>query len=131
MNMKRTAKFFKCINCNTLVEALNPQCCDEMTYCGHSMEMIIPNRSDGDGEKHMPVVKREGSIITVCVGHLLHPMSREHRIMWIELSGCGYTRRAYLTAGEDPIVSFIVNENDNDFEVYAYCSRHGLWKTTV
>lgn len=129
--MRRTARFFKCVSCSTLVEALNPQCCDELSCCGHGMEMLIPNRFGDQEEKHMPVIRREGGIITVCIGRVLHPMSREHRIMWVELQGGGCVRRVSLRPGEDPIVSFRINENDGGFMVYAYCNRHGLWQSGI
>lgn len=131
--MRISARFYKCVKCSTLVEALNPQCCDEMHCCGNEMVLLRPETDESAPEapRHLPVVKREGAIVTVCVGRVLHPMSREHRIVWIELRGGNFVRRAYLGAGEDPIVSFTVGENDSGFELYAYCTKHGLWKVNA
>ena len=129
--MKTTPKFFKCTECSTLVEALNPQCCDEMTCCGKPMEMLLPNSKGEREEKHLPVVKRDGDTLTVCVGRILHPMTKNHSIKWIELVGRGFERRISLKSGDDPIVSFKIHENERLISVYAYCSVHGLWRTEI
>lgn len=129
--MKKTLKFFKCVECNTLVEALNPQCCDEMSCCGKPMEMLIPNTHISLAEKHMPVVKRDGNDITVCIGRILHPQTKEHHIKWIELVGNGFERRVELKSGDDPIVTFHTNEHEHAVAVYAYCSLHGLWRANI
>ncbi len=41
--------------------------------------------SEGAGEKHLPVVERDGDKITVKVGSVFHPMTKEHSITWIFL----------------------------------------------
>jgi len=127
--MRRNPKFFKCTECNTLVEALNPQCCDEMCCCGKPMEMLIPNKLAGLEEKHLPVIKRDGSNITICIGRILHPQTIEHHIKWVELICDGYERRVELKSGDDPIVTFRIHEGERVIAVYAYCSVHGLWRS--
>jgi len=126
--MKQIPKFFKCSECSTLVEALNPQCCDEMSCCGRPMELIKPNELISLEEKHLPVIKREGDTLTVCIGRVLHPMTREHSIKWIALCGRDYVKRKYLKSGDDPIVTFTISEHEKDLSVYAFCNLHGLWR---
>ena len=49
------------------------------------MELLKANELIALEEKHLPIVKREGNNLTVCVGRVLHPMSKEHSIQWIEV----------------------------------------------
>lgn len=128
--MLNEPKFLKCVNCETLVESLNPQCCDEVTCCGEPMELLKPNQLVALEEKHLPVVKREGDMLTVCVGRVLHPMSREHSILWVEIKSRRGVQRINLKKGDDPIVTFHIMD-DEPVSVYAYCNLHGLWKVSV
>jgi superoxide reductase len=121
------SKFFKCVNCDTLVEALNPQCCDDLVCCGRPMQMLKINADAALEEKHIPVIKRENDCITVCVGRVLHPMCSEHSILWVELKGKYICYRVNLKKGDDPIVTFREIGSERSYIVYAYCSIHGLW----
>ena len=98
-------KFYKCGVCDAILESITPHCCDDLTCCGKSMELLKANELIALEEKHLPIVKREGNNLTVCVGRVLHPMSKEHSIQ-----------------------SFEVPENV-PVTVYSYCNLHGLWKT--
>lgn len=123
-------KFYKCDICGTLLEAITPQCCDELCCCGKEMRLIRPGEDKELYDKHTPVVKREDSYITVCVGRVLHPMSVEHSILWIEVKSKYRAQRVILKKGEDPIATFEVPPK-TPVTVYAYCSKHGLWKTRL
>lgn len=125
------SKFLKCADCDTLVEALSGQCCDELMCCGKPMEILKPNQLIGLEEKHLPVVKIGEGVITACIGRVLHPMSREHSILWVELKGKNISRRIELKKGEDPIATFNVDASDGPFAIYSYCNLHGLWKTDI
>lgn len=131
MIVKRYPKFFKCTECSTLVEALNPQCCDEMSCCGKPMQMLRANALSELKEKHMPTIRRSGGELTVYVGSVLHPMTREHSIKWVELIGEGYEKRVELKSGDDPIVTFRIGEDERVLAVYAYCCVHGLWRAEI
>ena len=54
-------KFYKCGECDAILEAVTPQCCDELCCCGKPMELLKANEMITLEEKHMPVVKREGN----------------------------------------------------------------------
>ncbi|MCI5604611.1 MAG: desulfoferrodoxin [Clostridia bacterium] len=128
--MLNEPKFLKCVTCDTLVECLNPQCCDELMCCGVQMELLKPNQLISLEEKHLPVVKREGDMLTVCVGRVLHPMSSEHNILWVEVKSKYAVQRINLKKGDDPIAIFHVAEEEPVL-VYAYCNLHGLWKVSA
>ena len=82
-------KFYKCGVCDAILESITPHCCDDLTCCGKPMELLKANELIALEEKHLPIVKREGNNLTVCVGRVLHPMSKEHSIQWIEVK-CKY-----------------------------------------
>lgn len=95
------------------------------------MIMLHPNQTQELSAKHLPVIKRSGDTLTVCVGRILHPMTSEHCIKWIELVGNGFEKRVDLKCGDDPIVTFHISENEHALSVYAYCGVHGLWREAV
>ncbi len=128
--MLNEPKFLKCNECGMIVESLSPRCCDELTCCGKPMELLKPNMLISLEEKHLPIVKREGDSVIVCVGRLLHPMSREHNIMWIEAKSRYSRQRVDLKHGDDPIVTFKITDK-SPVSVYAYCNLHGLWKSSL
>ncbi len=123
-------KFYKCGECEAIVEAVTPQCCDELTCCGKPMELLRANEMIALEEKHMPVVKREGNTLTVCVGRILHPMSSEHSILWIEIKSKYSEQRITMKRGDDPIAIFETPRN-TPVTVYSYCSLHGLWRVSA
>ena len=129
--MTYSSRFFKCVECETLVEALNPQCCDDLVCCDKPMNMLRANSDMAIGEKHIPVIKRENGCMTVCIGRVLHPMSREHSILWVELRGKYICNKVYLKKGEDPIVIFRGVDENAHYTIYAYCNKHGLWRTEI
>lgn len=123
-------KFYKCSECGAILEAITPQCCDELNCCGKEMTLLKANELIELSDKHMPVVKREDSFLTVCAGRVLHPMSGEHSILWIEAKSKYRAQRVMLRKGDDPIVTFEIPK-DTPVTVYAYCNLHGLWKVSA
>lgn len=123
-------KFYKCRDCDAILEAITPQCCDDLMCCGKGMELVKANELIGLEEKHLPVVKREGNHLTVCVGRVLHSMSSEHSILWIEVKSKYLAQRVTLRKGDDPIATFEVPENV-PVTIYSYCNLHGLWKVSA
>lgn len=121
-------KFYKCGVCDAILESITPHCCDDLTCCGKPMELLKANELIALEEKHLPIVKREGNNLTVCVGRVLHSMSKEHSIQWIEVKSKYLEQRITLKKGDDPIATFEVPENV-PVTVYSYCNLHGLWKT--
>ena len=126
--MKNT-KFYICSHCGNIAEKINDSGVP-MVCCGKRMDEIIPGVVEASHEKHIPVVSREGNVITVTVGSVIHPMSEEHSIEWIYLETDKGAHRRALTPGEEPVVKFVV-DGETPIAVYAYCNLHGLWKTEI
>ena len=122
-------KFYICAHCGNIVEMVHdagvPMIC-----CGQKMNELVPNTVEASGEKHIPAVKVEGSIVDVNVGAVDHPMVDVHWIEWIQLVTDKGSYRKWLNPGEAPNVKFLLDE-EKPIAVYAYCNLHGLWKTEL
>jgi len=127
--MQFQPQFFRCAHCGQIVSILRdagvPIVC-----CGQRMDRLVPNATDAAQEKHVPVVAREGDMLTVRVGSAAHPMLAEHSIEWVYLHMAGGGQRRILSPGEAPEAVFCVGRGQA-LEAYAYCNLHGLWKAAV
>lgn len=117
-------KFYKCGECQSVAM--------ELISGTHDMEKkfqeLQANTVDASGEKHVPVVTKNGDKVHVKVGELEHPMLEEHYIMWIylETERGGFLRM--LSPGDKPEAEFSLESGDKAVTAYAYCNLHGLWK---
>ena len=91
-------------------------------------EELTANTTDGAFEKHVPVIEQTGDSVTVRVGSIAHPMMEEHWIEWIALQTSNGNQRKKLQPGDEPEVTFLIQEGDEVEAVYAYCNLRGLWK---
>lgn len=117
-------KMYKCDICGNQVELI-VNGGGELVCCGQPMRKVKANSTDAAGEKHVPVIKREGKKVTVTVGEVLHPMVPEHYIEWVVVEADGKTLRHHFKPGDKPEVEFCV-EGDS-VVAYEYCNLHGLW----
>ena len=122
-------KFFRCKHCGNFVGLVTgggvPMIC-----CGEPMEELIPNTSDGAGEKHVPAVYVDGNTVTVQVGTVMHPALPEHHIEFIYLETENGGQRKSIVVGADPVAHFLLT-GDKPVAVYEYCNLHGLWKAEI
>jgi superoxide reductase len=119
-------KFYKCNHCGNIFGVINdanvvPIC------CGEPMEVLVANTTDAAKEKHVPVIERDGTKVTVKVGSVPHPMLDEHYIQWIIIMQGDVTERAILTPGDAPEATFTVADASAPVRAYEYCNLHGLW----
>ena len=122
-------KFYICPDCGMVIETVHdsgiaPSC------CGMKMDVLIPNTVEASGEKHIPDVTVDGSVVTVNVGSVDHPMQDAHYIEWVQLVTERGSQRRYMKPGDAPKVTFHLGE-EKPVAVYAYCNLHGLWKTEL
>ena len=119
-------KVYKCNHCGNVLMVMKdggvvPVC------CGESMTELKVNTVDGVGEKHVPVVERDGERVVVRVGAVPHPMTAEHYIEWIVVVAGGQVLTAYLGPEDSPEAEFRLADLEGDVVAYAYCNLHGLW----
>ncbi len=120
-------KFFKCSHCGNIIAYVSPSGVP-VVCCGDEVTEIVPNTSDGAGEKHVPVIKQEGNLVTVSVGSVTHPMQEKHYIQWISLQTEQGNQRKALTPDQEPVATFALAPGDKVVAAYEYCNLHGLWK---
>ncbi len=121
-------RFFRCKKCGNIVAMVKASGVP-IVCCGQPMEEIKPNTVEAAVEKHKPVIKVEGTLVTVTVGSVPHPMLPEHHIEWISLQTKFGNQRKALNAGEKPVAVFAILPGDEVECAYAYCNLHGLWKS--
>lgn len=119
-------KFYKCDICGKIITVLYGDSVPTMC-CGEVMKEIIPNRTDGASEKHVPVFHTEGSTVNVKIGSDPHPMTYNHSIIWVGLQTSEGFQFKELTPDDSPEVCFRITEGDSAETVYAFCNLHGLW----
>ena len=123
-------KVLKCMTCGNIVTVLN-EGGGTITCCGSNMTELVPNTSDGAGEKHVPVVTVDGSKVSVAVGSVEHPMLDAHYIQWVALEIDKGVQIKKLKPGEKPFAEFVLAEGEKAVAAYEYCNLHGLWKTDI
>ena len=120
-------KFYICKHCGNIIAKVKdsgvPVVC-----CGEKMAELVPGTTDGALEKHVPVYEVKDGKVYVTVGAVEHPMAPEHSIEWVALCTRRGVQCKNLMPGQPPAVDFALCEGDEVEAVYAYCSRHGLWK---
>lgn len=120
-------KFFKCEHCGKIITMLSERAVPTVC-CGDPMKELIPGTTDAAVEKHVPVVKQDGGIVTVEIGSVAHPMAEEHHIEWIVLETSHGCQMKKLAPGEEPKAVFALSEGEKIVAAYEYCNLHGLWK---
>lgn len=120
-------KFFVCKHCGNIItyayDSKVPVVC-----CGETMEEMVAGTVDASREKHVPVIKVEGNIVTVDVGSVAHPMEEKHYITFVALETKAGTQIVKLVAGDKPEAVFALLPGDEVIAVYEHCNLHGLWK---
>ena len=121
-------KFYKCRHCGNVIEKVVDSGV-KVVCCGEQMEELVPNTSDGSGEKHVPVVKRlDDCKIEIKVGSVAHPMTEEHHIAFIYVETEHGGIRINLKDRPEAVVCTCT---DRAVAVYEYCNLHGLWKAEL
>lgn len=120
-------KFYYCKHCGKVIAIVKntpvPTIC-----CGEAMAELVPGVTDAATEKHVPVIQIDGSVVTVSVGQVAHPMQEEHYIEWILLQTDKGIQKKWLKPGDDPKARFILDEGEKVVAAYEYCNLHKLWK---
>jgi superoxide reductase len=125
--MKPELMIYRCSVCGNIVTLLRDGG-GELVCCGEPMKLLVAGENETAAkEKHIPVVTKDGEVITVSVGSVLHPMTEEHHIEFVLLVANGRIGVRFLSPGDTPVVKISGCDFD-DYEIYAYCNLHGLWK---
>jgi superoxide reductase len=118
-------QIYKCGMCGNMV-AVTHAGPGQLVCCNQPMTLLIENTTDAAQEKHIPVIEKVDGGYKVSVGSVLHPMTEDHLIEWIELTADGKTCCQFLAPDQAPEVIF--QTNAQAVSTRAYCNLHGLWK---
>lgn len=117
----------KCLKCGALIEIMQDCTCDNcgIKCCGEEMQLLIPNSVDASIEKHVPTYEKVEDEIFVKVNHV---MEKEHFIEWIAVVKDCSVNKVVLYPEQNAECRFKYIPGST---IYAYCKKHGLWKTDV
>lgn len=118
----------KCLKCGATVKVTEDCNCEGcgITCCGEPMKVMVPNTEEAAVEKHKPTYEIVDDQLVVKVNHV---MDDEHYIEWISVVFDDKEITRYLKPGDKPILKCYHHEKGT--KIYAYCNKHGLWKTEV
>ena len=128
--MTEKLELYKCQVCSNLIEVILPGV-GELVCCSEPMELLKAKSYNEEAElfeKHVPVVvfNEEGERI-IRVGSQLHPMTKEHYIMFIEAvsKDKNNAHLRYFYPEDDPCM-----EEPCECSAISrdYCNIHGLWE---
>lgn len=119
-------KFYRCEVCKNFFGVINDSGVNPVC-CGQPMTDVKANSTDAAGEKHVPVLERNGKSLKVKVGSVAHPMLEEHYIQWIYVMQGDHAQRIGLKPGAAPEADFILDSDTEPVSAYEYCNLHGLW----
>jgi superoxide reductase len=120
-------QLYYCAICGNVVEVVNAGA-EALVCCGEPMQLLKENSVDAAKEKHVPVVEGDETGVKVSVGSVLHPMTEEHYIVFIEvITTDDMVLRQELKPGMQPVAEFPVPMSK---VLYAreYCNLHKLWR---
>jgi superoxide reductase len=124
--MAKKIYFYHCRNCDTIVELVENgghslRCCDK------PMELEEVKEYGNLSEYHLPQLRHQDGLLYVSVGAKMHPQSEDHHISFIVLVSKQTVKRINIK-GDGPATAIFADMDHGD--VYAYCNKHGIWKTS-
>ena len=124
--MTKLREIYYCKHCKNLVEVLQVGA-GTLECCGEAMLLLEANSTDAANEKHVPAIVDHGDSIEVTVGSVVHPMTEEHYITFIECLTTKGVCRKELKPGDPPVANFKIKK-DELLSVREFCNLHMLWK---
>jgi superoxide reductase len=128
--MCREPKFYVCKHCGNMVSMLHESGV-KMICCGDEMTELVANTTDAAVEKHVPVITVKDDVVTVTVGSVPHPMTPEHKIVWIYLQTEKGEQLNCVDTQDVAETTYKLTEGDKIIAAFEYCNLHGLWKVSV
>ncbi len=124
--MVQKFEVYKCEVCGAIVEVFHAAK-GTLSCCNSPMKHMKESSTDAALEKHVPQIEKTADGYKISVGSVLHPMTDEHYIEWIEVIG-DRQRVFHLNPGDEPVVEVKCACDIDKLVVREYCNLHGLWK---
>ncbi len=126
MTDKKKAYF--CENCGNVVETLWDS--KQSLKCrGNEMIELKLNTTGASKEIHVPIIKNEGSKVTVSVGEEPHPMESEHHIIFIEVLAGDKVLRHYFKEGDEKAEALFFVEEGVPVKAKAFFNLDDFWES--
>lgn len=120
---------YKCETCGNVVEVL-VNGGGELYCCGKPMVKVEAQSLENSiEEKHVPIfIDKDEYTTEIRVGEVLHPMTKEHHIVFIQAisSDKNYSTIKFLAVDEEP--KFLLQGNKKYSYAREFCNIHGLWE---
>lgn len=121
-------EIYKCEICGNIVQKLHDGG-GELICCGEEMQKLEPKHNEESiTEKHVPIfIKTDEQNTEIRVGEILHPMTQEHHIEFIEAinNDENLLMIKFLNPNDEPKMHI----NNTDYKTaLEYCNIHGLWE---
>lgn len=126
--MTKKLEMYKCNVCGNFIEVVLAGE-GELVCCNLPMELLKANTTDAATEKHVPFFVKKDNELEVRIGSVLHPMTDEHYIQFIEVVSDDerYVKRKYLYPTDEP--TFLLKGYDiGALNAREHCNLHGLWE---
>ncbi len=120
-----TPKVYRCEVCGNIVEMMHVGG-GQLVCCNQPMVELVGNTTDAALEKHVPVIEPIEGGYRVSVGSVLHPMTDNHYIEFIEFVADGVVYRKNLKPGDQPVAEFMVEATE--YVAREWCTLHGFWR---
>ncbi len=126
--MTKKLEMYKCSVCGNFVEVVLAGA-GELVCCGQPMNLLKANSTDAAGEKHVPYFIKKDEELEIRIGSVLHPMSEEHYIQFVEVVSKDerYVKRKYLYPNEEPTFN-LKGYDVGALTAREFCNLHGLWE---
>lgn len=121
--MSNCLEIYKCEICGNIVQVLHSGV-GQLVCCNKEMSKLEPKTNEeGITEKHKPIFIEN----KVIVGSVIHPMTEEHHIEFIETisNDKKNVQIKFLDCTEEP--SMVINNSESEIAL-EYCNLHGLWQ---
>lgn len=119
-------KIYQCAHCGNLAAKFTDSGVP-LVCCGEPMAEMRLGTIEAPVEKHLPVILVENGRALVRVGQTPHPMTEQHRILWVMLETDRELRVRFFRPGEAPEAAFALGEGERVLTATAACDIHGLW----
>ncbi len=117
-------KILRCNSCGNIIEMIQENN-TKIICCGTEMQILEEKQNNEGTEKHIPIVKQKEDKTIIQIGEVLHPMSKEHQIEWLEIITKDKVIRKNFEYTEEPTIE--INNKEEIIMLRAYCNKHGLW----
>lgn len=124
--MTELKQIYRCEVCGNVVE-MERAGAGVLVCCGKEMVLEEENRDMTNAQKHIPVIIDSPDGLKIVIGEILHPMTEEHHIEWVQvITPYGEIRRR-VQLGEEPIIYLPFLGKDDVLGIRSYCNVHGMY----